>query len=71
MKLVKELIDKANISGFSEAELASEKDAELFRHAVNNYRRRNKVGENLTTNAVGKTVVIRKHPEVKVKEAVE
>jgi hypothetical protein len=71
MHMVKELITRAEQSGYSEVELNSSREAVLFRYAVKNYQRRHNVGEGLTTNAVGKTVTVRKQPEVRFKEPVE
>ena len=65
---MKELVKLASELGTSEAELASPKEAELFRFALKNYKRRNGVGENLTTNIEGSTVIVRRKAEVKIKE---
>jgi hypothetical protein len=71
LETIKELLSQAEALGFSEAELASPKEAELFRYAVKNYKRRYKVGDNLTTNIVGTTVIVRRKSEVTIKERVE
>jgi hypothetical protein len=67
--IIKELLNEAQTKGHSEAELASPKEAELFRYAIKNYKRRNNTGENLTTNVVGKSVIIRRNAEIKIKGA--
>lgn len=66
---IKELIEKAEETGYHEAELSSAKEATLFRFAVKNYKKRYGVGENLTTNIEGNTVIVRLRPEVKIKES--
>jgi hypothetical protein len=71
MSIVKELIERAQIHGFAETELSSPKEAELFRYAVKNYKRRHNVGGNLMTNTQGSSVIVRKQPEVKLKETVQ
>ncbi len=69
LETIRELLEQAQIIGFSEtAPLASPKEAELFRYAVKNYKRRYKVGENLTTNIRGCVVEVRRKVEVRLKE---
>jgi hypothetical protein len=68
METIRELIERASEKGESEADLSSPKEAEHFRYAVKNYKRRYGVGENLTTNIVGNNVVVRRKVEVKLKE---
>lgn len=69
LETIRELLEKAESSGFSEtAPLASPKEAELFRYAVKNYKRRYRVGESLTTNIRGSVVEVRRKIEVKLKE---
>ncbi len=71
LETIKELLERAESSGFSEtAPLSSPKEAELFRYAVKNYKRRYKVGENLTTNIRGSVVEVRRKVEVRLKEPV-
>ena len=68
LETIRELIERASEKGESEAELSSPKEAEHFRYAVKNYKRRYGVGENLTTKIVGNNVVVLRKVEVKLKE---
>lgn len=66
IETIKELIEKAEEDGESVANLSSPKEAELFRYAIKNYKRRHKVGENLTTNVVKNDVIIRRKAQVRI-----
>jgi len=54
------LITEAEQLGESEVELASPKEAKLFRYAINNHRKKNHgISRNVTSHVIGQRVVVR------------
>jgi len=64
--LIQALINDAETSGLVEIELASPREADLFRSAVNNNRRLKKIGPDLATKVQGRIVKVFRKPTIKV-----
>lgn len=61
---IRELIALAQLVGQAEAELSSETDAKAFRFAIYYFRRKHKVGQELTVS-IDKNKVVLKQTELK------
>jgi hypothetical protein len=57
---IRELLALAEATGESSAELASEREAELFRFAIYSFRREQGIGHNLSVTLDGCRVVVTK-----------
>ena len=63
---IRELLALAEAMGEAQAELGSEREAELFRFAIYSFRRQAKIGQDLAVAVEGNKVTVakRKVPEV-------
>lgn len=57
---IRELLALADVSGESRAELASRREAELFRFAIYSFRRQHDIGQDLSVTLDGNNVIITK-----------
>ena len=58
-ELVEPLLKRAQAEGEDFAQLSSLREAQLFRYAINNYRRNRQVGQNLGTEILRGTSTVR------------
>lgn len=66
--LIRDLIARASRGEEAVAELGSKREAMLFRWSVKNFKKNHGVGQDIFARVEGNKLVLRRKPEVKVKE---